>query len=305
MRYGIIDIGSNTIRTVIYEVEGKSIKQLVNEKDFTGIINYIVDGRLSGEGIAAVSAVLGRMHMLCELLHCAEVHAFATEALRKIQNTGEVLEALQKEGLKVRILSGAEEAECDFFGLMSTKSCGTEGVGLDLGGGSGQVFSYKQAELQEFVSMPIGSLVMYNRFVRGIIPTPSEVKEIKKYVLHQLEAYPKLAKLGYNKIYAIGGTARAAAKLHRAFVGGERSICGYQLSQENMEELFNLVTAMDMRGVKLMERVVPERITTLMPGLAVIQAICSYVGAGGIELVKNGVREGYLCRYILNRAEQA
>ena len=68
---------------------------------------------------------------------------------------------------------------------------------------------------------------------------------------------------------------------------------------EQMDELCELMTALDMHGLRLMERVAPERITTIVPGILVIRTICRILGAKQIQVVKNGVREGYLCRYLL------
>ena len=77
MRYGVIDLGSNTIRTVVYETEGKSFKKLISERSFTGILNYIENGRLRPDGIEAIRETVSRMAELCRLLVCAEIHAFA------------------------------------------------------------------------------------------------------------------------------------------------------------------------------------------------------------------------------------
>ena len=85
MRYGVIDLGSNTIRTVVYETEGKSFKKLISERSFTGILNYIENGRLRPDGIEAIRETVSRMAELCRLLVCAEIHAFATASLRGVQ----------------------------------------------------------------------------------------------------------------------------------------------------------------------------------------------------------------------------
>ena len=66
-----------------------------------------------------------------------------------------------------------------------------------------------------------------------------------------------------------------------------------------MDELCELMTARDMHGLRLMERVAPERITTIVPGILVIRTICRILGAKQIQVVKSGVREGYLCLYLL------
>ena len=298
MRYGVIDLGSNTIRTVVYETEGKSFKKLISERSFTGILNYIENGRLRPDGIEAIRETVSRMAELCRLLVCAEIHAFATASLRGVQNAGAVCEALSDTGVSVRVLTGEEEAACDFAGLMAS-GLTPDGLGFDLGGGSCQIIRYAGREMTGSISLPVGSLAMYNRFVRGIIPTQKEQKAIRAFVREQFNSSDIKSGPDFDTVYAIGGTARAAGKLHRALTGQNRPIEGYPLTCEQMDELCELMTALDMHGLRLMERVAPERITTIVPGILVIRTICRILGAKQIQVVKNGVREGYLCRYLL------
>ncbi len=300
MRYGLIDIGSNTIRGVVYEAEGTSFKELITKKEFTGILNYIEDGCLNDAGLLVLKETVARLFSFCRLLNCAETHAFATASLRNLQNGPAVLAKLAQEGLTVRLLSAKEEAACDFYGLLAA-GCPDNGLGFDLGGGSCQIFTYEKIRLQQSVSLPMGSLAMYNSFVRGILPTQKERKAIAKFAQKQLAPYSFLSDCGYQTIFAIGGTIRATAKLHRAFLGQDIPINGYLLQVSQLEDLCALLKSLDMQGIRMMEKVAPERITTLLPGLTVIQAVCRYTGAQQIKVVKKGVREGYLCHYLLHQ----
>ncbi|PWM26158.1 MAG: hypothetical protein DBX44_01005 [Oscillospiraceae bacterium] len=298
VRYGIIDLGSNTIRTVVYETEGRDFKKLFTERSFTGILNYIEEGILRPDGIEAIRQTVGRMAQLCQMLGCADIHAFATASLRGVKNAQEVCDSLAQTGTQLRLLSGEEEAACDFAGLMAA-DLPADGIGFDLGGGSCQIFRYASRELTSSVSLPIGSLALYNRFVRGILPTQKQRKEIRRFVRSELLAARIAEGKQFDRIFAIGGTARAAAKLHRALTGQSRPVEGYPLTVEQLEELCKLMTALDMHGLRLIERVAPERITTLVPGILAIRTICRVLDAEQIQVVKNGVREGYLCRYLL------
>lgn len=298
MRYGVIDLGSNTIRAVVYETEGKSFKKLISERSFTGILNYIEDGALRPDGIGAIHESVARMCNLCRLLGCAEIHAFATASLRGVNNAAQVCDALSDTGVQVRILTGEEEAACDFAGLMAANPS-PDGLGLDLGGGSCQVFCYAARTLTASASFPIGSLAMYKRFVRGVIPTRREQKLICSHVQGLIDAEEIRTGRAFDTIFAIGGTARAAGKLHRALTGQSRPIDGYPLTCSQMDDLCELMGSPDLHGLRLMERVAPERITTIVPGLLVLRTVCLALGATQIQVVKNGVREGYLCRYLL------
>ncbi len=158
MRYGIIDLGSNTVRFVAYEISKKQYLQLVNEKEFIGIISFIEKGVLIQEGVDRLVEVLSKMAKLAELLRCKELHCFATASLRSINNSAEVLTILaDKTGIEVELMNAEQEAECDFLGLTYPKKL-EKGVGCDIGGGSAQIFSFKEGQLQNSTSLPIGWL---------------------------------------------------------------------------------------------------------------------------------------------------
>lgn len=301
MRYGIIDIGSNTIRTVVYEVEGTDFSQLISEKDFSEIISYVQGKVLVSAGVEKLVSVLTERVKLCRLVECSQIFCFATASLRNVENQKEVTEKLQEEtGIEVRLLSGEEEAHYDFLGLKCEIS-GQDGVGLDLGGGSCQIFSFRGEKVETNASLKIGSLVMYNRYVEGILPTCEEMQDIRNHVKNKLKKLPELKKLEFPTLYAMGGSARAAAKLHRALTGNNMPAAEYKITLQQMEELCNIESDLGVNGIRLIGKVVPERLNTLIPGLVVLKTICKYVGASQIQIVKNGVREGYLWENILKR----
>lgn len=292
-RYGVIDIGSNTIRTIVYEKNEKKLKQLLNDREFSSIISYKENGVLKQDGMERLYKTVRRMADLCRLLECREIFCFATASLRSIKNTDEVLALMKKTEVDVRILTGEEEAQYDFEGLMLAVP-DKKGIGLDLGGGSCQIFEFDRRELSFAKSFPIGSLAMNNLFVRGIVPTEEESEGIRRFVSERLKEAPELLLCEMEKVFAMGGTARAAAKLHRAYYKKETSMNGYELSVEELEALYEFVHKLESEGLRMVERVIPERMGTIIPGMVVLITVCRYLGVKNIQIVKNGVREGYL-----------
>lgn len=301
MRYSIIDIGSNTIRMVIYEITGRSYREILNERDFSGIISYIKDDNLQRDGIDKLKSVLTKMVMLCKLLECNRIHCFATASLRNVQNAVLVIAELEKHlGIEIELLAGADEAMYDFKGLKAAID-ESDGVGLDLGGGSCQLFHFENNEMLRCQSFPIGCLKVYEKFVSGIIPTHDEENAIRAYTMECLKNESGMKNLGYGCIYSMGGTARSAAKLHKAFTGSNARTDGYVLSTKQLDDLCTIVRDVSLSGVKMLAKVLPERTNTIVPGMIVLKTICDYVGADGIRIVKSGVREGYLHGCILKK----
>lgn len=306
MRYGMIDLGSNTIRFVAYDISKKQYVQLVNEKEFIGIINFIEKGVLIQEGIDRLTDVLGRMAKLSELLRCKELHCFATASLRNIDNSGEVLAVIaEKTGITVELMSGEQEAECDFLGLTYPKKL-EKGIGCDVGGGSAQIFTFQDKQLQFSTSLPIGCLRMYDRFVSGVLMTQEEQNILEAFLSKQFAevAFIKNAakKLDTKVLYAMGGTARAGAKLHKNMIGSPNSVEGYHFSVKELDIMNTTLRNMKMNGVHFLNRILPERTHTIMPGLVVLKSIAQCCGAKEIIISKNGVRDGYLIKHtVLDR----
>ena len=118
--YCVIDIGSNTIRLVIYRVEDGRIKPILNNKYAAGLAGYVdKNGSLRPAGIEKAVTVLREFRQTLDMLPECEVFPFATASLRNIDNTDEVLQAIEAScGFQVRVLSGKEEALYDYHGAV-------------------------------------------------------------------------------------------------------------------------------------------------------------------------------------------
>lgn len=300
MKYGVIDIGSNTMRTVVFQVEGEDHKVLVNEKEFAEILSFVEDNALTREGIERLCMILDRMHQLCQEIQCETISAFATASLRGLSNQKYVVdEVYDRVGLKIDLLDGCEEAYYDYIGLKNSIPAKTA-CGFDLGGGSGQVFYYEDDHLQHCNSYPIGTLAMYNKFVKGLFPTSKERNKISNFVLKQLSVGSERKGCNYETLYGMGGTARALAKVHKSLLGRDNKIQGYLISLDELLEIDNMLQGLGLGGIKLLNRIIPERLVTFYPGLITISQLMQHTGAKDLVIVRNGVREGYVIENAIN-----
>ena len=278
MLYGVIDIGSNTIRLMIYRVDNGAIHPVLNNKFAAGLAGYITaKGKMSKEGIRKAVEVLTELRTVTEQI---------------ITNTQEVLDAIRAEsGFAVRVLSGEEEAEFDYYGaLQSTPLDG--GLLVDVGGGSTELVYFTKRKAVLGVSLPIGSLTLYNRFVDGILPSRGEVRKIEAEAAAQIEAARLRIRSGAAKqIVAVGGTARAALKLRNS-LEGKSGNSAYETSFYG-----DFLSQMEMGPEKLTGRILkiaPERIHTITPGIAVLHTVAKTFGCRTVVTSPYGVREGYL-----------
>ena len=284
----VIDIGSNTIRAVVFDEQRNVI---FNHAVASWLFDYTENAVLSAAGIDKLCAAVGE---LCRVSACfgCDYYAFATSAFRDLENGEAVCDAVFAQcNIKIRVLSGADEAECDYLGIR--ESIGAVcGIGVDLGGGSCQVLDFDAQNLQKSSSIPAGTARLVHKFIPRLPPEPTEIDEIYAYINDALDGLGFLRKDG-REIYAIGGSARAALQLKRAIMGNspENSITTHELC-----ELIKL--AQEPGTDKLFFSIVRARHKTVIAGAAVLLAIANYVGASRINVLSCGVREGFIKKYI-------
>ena len=303
-KHAVIDIGSNTIRTVIYALdrEHNTARELISERDFTGIIAYVKYGQLCEAGRLRLVEVLRRMKEFCDIANCKNISCFSTASLRDADDIEEIRERVKNEtGIDIRPLSAEEEALYDLEGLRYANVSPT-GTGLDLGGGSCQIFRYNENGFAASKSMKIGCLTMSDAFVHGIFPTKHEAKKIRDKVRRALgDIAGEMCVPEGTFIYATGGTARAAARLHAA-LEGETSLAKEthaKLSRAALADIVALSQDDPRECLRTLARIAPARIHTLITGIIVLRTLCKTLGADGIKVVNAGIREGFLRKEIL------
>ena len=300
IKHSVIDVGSNTIRMVIYNIDGKNLEEVAHERDFAGLITYVSDGILSDGGKNRIISTLTKMSDVCKRENCENISCFATASLRNVKNIDSVTdEILNKTGIKMSIISGEDEARYDFFGLIS-EICEKNGVGFDLGGGSCQLFKFSEGELKFFKSLKIGGQVIYKKFVSDVLPDKDEMQNIYDYILSELSPLEELKNAGGATVYAMGGAARNAAKYELVTKNINSPFRGFILSKERLVEICRKITHTS-EGRQNLTEIIPDRLTTLIPGIITIIAILDFTGSDKIQIVTNGVREGFVYENIISK----
>lgn len=287
--YSVIDIGSNTIRLVVYTLEDGRLRQALSSKSTAGLAGCVEDGALSEEGVEKLVSVLLRFRRVLELLPGCRVFPFATASLRGLSNTPEVLERVRREtGFDIDVITGREEAIFDYRGAVGRMN-EQSGVLVDIGGGSTELVFFRSREVISAQSLPIGSLNLFSRFVSGVIPEGKELREMCTEALRLIgPAIPKKGSYVVEPLCGVGGTARAAHALSQAAGGGESYSPSF---------LRGILSQAESSPRKLMRRILkiaPERVHTLVPGVVILSAVVELCRPETIVTSSYGVREGYL-----------
>lgn len=298
MKSAIIDLGSNTIRLCVYEHSDNDVKTILEKKEMAGLVNYVENEKLSTKGIEAACEILNKFNDVLNNLQVEEdnIHIFATASLRNIVNTKEVIEVIKvRTNRQVELLSGEEEATLDFIG--TTKCLDLEnGIIVDIGGGSTEIVLFQNNAIRYATSIPIGSLNMYVKFVKKIIPKNEERKLIRQTVLNNLETLD-FEEETYPTICGIGGTVRGITKLNNSIYNLPSNNTNIQTS--HIKEILALVKNSHRETLTPILRTVPDRIHTIIPGMIIIDTIADFFASSNIILSKYGIREGYLYERII------
>ncbi|MGO3018113.1 MAG: Ppx/GppA phosphatase family protein [Anaerococcus sp.] len=293
MIYGVIDIGSNTIRLSVFKVIDNKIKNLFNEKEQASLRSYVSDGKVSEKGIKRLIGVLKEFKFLIDnFADIDEVHPFATSTIRDATNRVEILERVKNEvGFEIEILSGEEEARLSFVGASASLDV-SRGVLTDIGGGSSEIVIIGQGKVLKSTSLKIGSLSAFGDFVSKLFVTKDEKKLIEEEVKKQFEKR-KMYKEDHELLCAVGGSARASLKLYNEYFDIDTS--NISMESDKLNKLIKEVIDMeDRKALNLILSVKGDRIHTLTPGMIILNTIAKYFSIDKINVSQTGVREGYV-----------
>ncbi len=304
MLYGVIDIGSNTIRLTIYEVDEATgrFSTLFKLKTMAGLVSYIdkKSGAMSDAGVDKLVEVL-RSYLACSarFKELKGPYAFATAGVRNAKNARDVIRRAEKAtGLRIELISGREEAELGYAGAMR-QSLLTTGVQIDVGGGSAEITTFEHGQIVHAESIPHGSLSLFVNYVHGLLPTPAEADRIRGLVRSYLEGVPAFQSFSCTCASGVGGTVRAAARLRNAW-GDEDAPAGANVTREEVGAILGHVFYDPYEASRDILRCAPERAHTCIPGLLVVETAMDAFGAKEIEVHDFGVREGYLLAKVLH-----
>lgn len=296
MKQAVIDIGSNSIRLTLYETQGQSFQILFREKIMAGLAGYVEDGKLSAEGIECACSGLLSFRSILQTLEIRQVRVFATASLRNVTNTEQALSVIHAAtGYRVEVISGEDEALFGYAGAMEELHL-TSGAFLDIGGASTEIVTFEEGKPVDYASFPLGSLSLYRRCVKKVLPGAGSVKRLRQTVSGAIDI-PEGALTPRPLVVGVGGTARATLKLARHYYKISEDC--RSITAEQLDGLCAFLCSGKKAVSDLILRLEPERIHTLVPGVLILQHVFHLFQAQQLIVSKYGVREGYLCQRIL------
>ncbi|MGF7205766.1 exopolyphosphatase/guanosine-5'-triphosphate,3'-diphosphate pyrophosphatase [Skermanella aerolata] len=288
-RVAVIDIGSNSIRLVVYDELNRSPVPLFNEKIMCGLGRTVEKtGRLNPEGVTLALDNIDRFARLIDGMDVGQVEVLATAAVRDASDGAAFVSAIeQRTGLTVRTIAGEEEARLSALGVLSGTP-GADGLMGDLGGGSLELVGLDRGVIGPQVTMPLGPL-------RLLESCGGKVSNANRIIDQHLEALPWLSGHRDRPFYPVGGSWRALAKLHMEQVGHPLHIIHhYCVPGAQMRDFAGVIARQSRSSLDKMSSVSRRRSDTLPFAALAMERLLRHVQPSMVVFSAHGLREGLL-----------
>jgi exopolyphosphatase/guanosine-5'-triphosphate,3'-diphosphate pyrophosphatase len=287
--YAIIDIGSNSVRLMVYDHLGRAPMPRFNEKSLCRLGEGLaLKGAILPDGFRRAVEALRRFRAIADAMGVERLDVTGTEAIRQASNGQALAEAIRsKTGLAVRILSGAEEARLSALGVISGffRPIGTIG---DMGGGSLELAEALDDRVGDsWVSMPLGALPVEAMLAEGYAEAKRRVDETLKTSLKAEFARPVF--------YAVGGGWRSLARAHIAAVGAAvKVVHGYTLATSELRAFAKSMARETPAKLAATPGVALRRARTLPAAALVMDRVLKRLAPERVVFSALGLREGLL-----------
>jgi exopolyphosphatase/guanosine-5'-triphosphate,3'-diphosphate pyrophosphatase len=288
-RIAIIDIGSNSIRLVVYDQKKRSPVSIYNEKVMCGLGKGLAaTGVLNPEGVVSAKAALTRFLAMGHNMEINSLHIMATAAVRDASDGGQFVRFLEKEhGIKIDVISGETEAKLGAYGVCSSmyKPGGITG---DLGGGSLELVEVKDGDICDHVSLPLGSL-------RMIDETRGDREKIKKLIDKRFDSLDWLDDDPVPTFYAIGGSFRALAKMYMTISKYPLHILHeFCVDAKPFLAFVREISALSNDKLERYPGSASKRVPQLPGAAMLLEKIITTTKCEQVSFSASGIREGYV-----------
>jgi exopolyphosphatase/guanosine-5'-triphosphate,3'-diphosphate pyrophosphatase len=288
-RIGVIDVGSNSVRLVVFDGMARSPAYFYNEKVLCGLgAGLGGTGRLSPEGRARAMAALHRFAALAGRMELSGLIAVATAAVREAADGPAICDEVEREtGLQLHVASGSEEARLAAKGVLLGWP-GADGLVCDMGGASMELARLSGGETLASATAPLGPLQLAD------IPDPDRrAKAIRKGVKGLRKAVPAAG----QRLFLVGGSWRAIARLDMERVGYPLKVLhGYGPPIPQLLETLRWIRGQDQASLSALTGTSAARLSLIPLAGEVLAELVRRLEPARISVSAYGLREGLLYR---------
>jgi exopolyphosphatase/guanosine-5'-triphosphate,3'-diphosphate pyrophosphatase len=288
-RCAVVDLGSNSVRLVVFEGLSRNPVAIFNEKAVLRLGRGLQSsGLLNEEGVEQAFTVMNRYYAVARAMGAAPLEVLATAAVRDASNGAAFVAGLRARmpGVAIHILSGEQEAALSAAGVI----CGipsADGVLADIGGGSLEVVRLRHGEPGEARTLPLGVIRLAER-------SGGDMVRARALAEADLAGVPWLAEADGRDLYLVGGAFRALARVHMAQTGYPLNIVHhYTIGRDEARDLAGLLSTAGRRVLERMPGVPRRRVDDLPFAALALRRLLRATGPRRVVFSANGLREGW------------
>lgn len=306
-RLAAIDIGTNTIRLVVVEVENGTFRVLDEEREATRLGHGLYEtGRLGDEPMERSLEALGRMKAIAEGLKVSEIRAIATAAVREATN-GRTFRrrAERRHGLRIQVISSRQEARLAYLSMVRRFNLDARPVAMvDIGGGSVELVLAAGSVVERMYSLPLGAVRLTEQHVTTDPVSDREWKVLSKQIDRQIDKVVGKAPFKAPLMLGSGGTFTTLASMIMSQKEGlEGSVQGYPTELADIDWLLKRLRATTLAERRQLTGVNADRADIIVAGVTVISRLARHLGSVEIRANEGGIREGLLMSIIAERGD--
>ena len=283
----IIDIGSNSVRMVVYHALKRVPLPLFNEKYMCALGRGLArTGRLNPAGVKQAENAIARL-VMANRLQVASLDIIATAAIRDAENGLAFVRELEaRHGIDINIITGEREAELAAKAILASFH-EPLGISADLGGGSMELAEVSRTHIGRTVSCQLGNL-------RLLDTADGKRDKMDELVKRELKDIDWLRSSVPPCIYAIGGGFRSLAKLHMHKTGYPLDIVHeYAMSRRAVNQTVDKLLEMKPDDIAALPGISAKRAATMVPTALVLQQLLAATNAPEVRFSVSGIREGF------------
>lgn len=288
-RVAVVDIGSNTVRLVVYDAPTRLPVPIFNEKAECGLARGLDEtGRLNPDGVVEAMRSLQRFSLLSRSMNVDRMTLLATAAVREAEDGPAFVARISKDfGLDVRVLSGDEEARLSALGLLSGRRH-IDGLLADIGGGSVDLVEVRKGAFGRSGTLPLGHLRL--REMSG-----ESGPEAMRIVAEALRKLPWLANIKGRNLFLAGGGCRALARVFIAQANYPLHVVdGYKIRRGDARRLCKVIVGMGPESKWGVSDISKGRLASLPFVASVVSGLLDVCRAKKAVFSGFGMREGQM-----------
>lgn len=306
-KVAIIDIGSNSIRLVLFEIyKNHSFRVIDDIKESPRLGEGIfANGLMKQENMDKALETLVLFRSLWEHRGVTEILAFGTAAVRTAKNSKDFLDRIKKNcNIDVTVLSGEEEAKYSFYGAINSLHM-EEGLLVDMGGASCELVHFENRTIKNSVSLNFGSLSIMEDF--SLKDTIEEEQELalNDFLEKEFSKVPWLKSISNVPLIGVGGTIRNLGKIHMKQNNYPiDNLHNYFIEAESLKNIYSFLKEKDFKEKQKIEGLAKSRADIISGASFVFSKLIDYASLSGVQISGKGIREGFLYTHLSKRGKE-